>query len=314
MLLSLHKFIYYLHIYYSVTETKISGEQKREFKRKGFLVLEDAIDSDLIADAQATVWESLTGQPTPAPEKLKGAGYFSLRELNDLDPYVQIRKSVFEAVESLVGDGVLEQPTDELDIPNNTQLAINCQPTDEGMNRVARRIRESHLDGYGRHFRNPEHENAGVYTYFTVGSGIYLNDIEDGGGGFTVFPGSHRLAAEYFETHSLESPGWTGTLPAMDESGDGWDYAHTLDEQLLPYEISGSAGTVILFHNKLLHGNGVNHRPTPRIGMFTRYIHREGRSIKRDAADKLWKYMGDLSDVEVDLEANPVSYGDYFGR
>lgn len=294
--------------------TELSLDQKREFKRNGFLVLEDAIDSDVIEAARSNVWESLTGQPDPAPEKLEGAGYFSLRELTDLEPFVDIRKAVFDAAEGLVGEGVLEQPTDELRIPNNTQLAINCQPSDEDMNRVARRIRKSHLDGYGQHFRNPEHENAGTYTHFTVGSGIYLNDIQDGGGGFTVFPGSHWIAAEYFETHSLESPGWTGTIPAMDESGDGWDYARTLDEQLLPYEISGSAGTVILFHNKLLHGNGVNHRPTPRIGMFTRYITEQGRSIKRDAADKPWKYMGDLADVEVDLEENPVSFGSCYGR
>ncbi len=296
----------------------IDIEQKREFKRKGFLVLDDVIDQSVVEEARSEVWNALPCSPSEAPEELEGEGYSFINDIDNVTPFAEIRKSVFEVAEELVGEDVLTPPEEPFEIPADLQIPVNNPSSLPYKNAVARRITSSHLDGYGMAFRDPSHEAQGTYRYYTLGAGIYIDDVKTGGGGFTVFPGSHWVVSEYFKTHSLESPGWKGIPPAIDDSGSvgqskdnllktgGWDYRRRLDEQLIPHEITGPAGTVTLWHMKILHGNGVNHRPMPRIAAFTRYTHEEGDSIKRDVAGKPWADMGELADIEAKLEENPV--------
>lgn len=292
----------------------INHDQKQDFKRCGFLVLEDALDDAMIDEARSQVWNTLPCSPEEAPDELHGAGYANANDIEDTSPFHDIRESVFHLVEELVGEDVLSSPKGGTDIPDDMQIPVNYPCSFAHRRTVARRIRRAHLDGYGTLFRDPESDRAGRYEYNTVGATIYLSDVEEGGGGFTVFPGSHWVVSNYFNNHSLESPGWQGLPPALDDSDGGWDYSRTLDEQLVSHEISGPAGTVILSHFQMLHGNGVNQRSMPRIAAVTRYVHKDGQEVKEDAADKPWKYMGELSDIEANIRERPVSHGSYFKR
>ena len=56
-------------------------------------------------------------------------------------------------------------------------------------------IKLPHLDGYNK----DEQATVG----FTIGVTVYLSDVAPRGGGFTLWPGSHKAVAEFFKSHSL---------------------------------------------------------------------------------------------------------------
>ena len=62
--------------------------------------------------------------------------------------------------------------------------------------------KHGHLDGY---YTPTNGVPEGTVGYMTINVTIYVEHIEHRGGCFTVFPGTHRMAHEYFKTHSLLS-------------------------------------------------------------------------------------------------------------
>jgi ectoine hydroxylase-related dioxygenase (phytanoyl-CoA dioxygenase family) len=153
-----------------------------------------------------------------------------------------------------------------------------------------------HEDGYLSSSAT-EDEQTGTYDYHTVGATAYLTDVAPHGGGFSVFPGSHRIVADYFKDHALNSLGWQACPPAIAESG-GWDYDRRLDDQLDAKAIPGDSGTVILWHMRLLHGVSINQDISPRVALITRFTHEQGDSIKHDAVPNLWKYWEAIPEAE----------------
>lgn len=270
----------------------LSDREKIEFKRNGFLAIHDAVDRDLIEEARRRIWEAIP-ENRADPDSLVGAGYHLdvLDELDDRSVFGEINSRVFEYAEELVGDGILEEPTDNVQIPlkfpEENQVVAGTEFPDHG-----------HIDGYG-----PNFDETGEVSGFTVGAAVYYDRVQPRGGPFTVWPGSHWIAAQYYANHVLETPGHAhgDSIPAP--LGD-------------PYEITGDAGTVILWHNKLVHTGGINVGPDVRIASISRFRHQDYDAIQRDAADKLWKYWPGLEGVTPDNVREDVvpfvraTYGD----
>ncbi|MFB6136071.1 MAG: phytanoyl-CoA dioxygenase family protein [Halobacteriaceae archaeon] len=142
-----------------------------------------------------------------------------------------------------------------------------------------------HLDGYANWEENPEP------GYFTVAAVVYLGPVEPRGGGFTVWPGSHRTAATFFEDHALETAGGAPNNASIPAREDGeWDFSRVLPEQYDPHECTGDAGTLVLWHNKLTHTAGANRSPNLRMAAIKRYSRPDGDEILRDAADEPFEY------------------------
>lgn len=80
-----------------------------------------------------------------------------------------------------------------------------------------------------------------------VGAFIYLSDVGRSGGGVAVWPGSHRLFGPAFDSPTDFKPNRLYTRLMK------------LFQARRPRVIEGQTGDVILFHNRLLHGNTFNH-------------------------------------------------------
>lgn len=293
----------------------IGETDKRQFKRQGYKVFDDVFEESVINEARSIVWDSLSLSPDSSIESMKQKEYEvrSAKNLPQTEPFKVIRDTVYNYATELVGNDTLKEP-DEGE-PGGVQI-INNYPQDVKMSNTHLRnigygprgnetTASGHIDGYGMGFKEPG--SRGTYIYSMIGATVYLNSVRPGGGGFTVFPGSHWIAQEYFAEHSLESPGFKGQLPALDDDG-GWNYEDSLFRQLRPKEIIGPQGTVLFRHMKLLHSASVNQRCSPRMALVCRFDHENADEIKRDAASNIWKYWDGLADIDTNLSEDPIMY------
>jgi ectoine hydroxylase-related dioxygenase (phytanoyl-CoA dioxygenase family) len=266
-----------------MTPKVLSTQQQRRFKRDGYLVLEDALGDDLVADGRQSL-EASVPEDLKTKEGVVGVGSRS-PEPSDTEPIETINERLYEYGAALVGDALVEPEGPDMQFalryPRDIRLAAHHD----------RRPDFGHLDGYGGSFKD-----RGEYGGFTVGAVVYFDDVVERGGGFTVWPGSHWVAAEYFSDHSVESPGIHGQLPAIDDEGD-WDYSRRFDEQCRSRELAGDAGTVVLWHNKLVHTAGVNQSPNVRVAGIRRFRREDFDDVKRDAAEKPFAYWPAIADL-----------------
>lgn len=288
---------------------RFGPDERRVFKRQGYVVLDDILDTNDVKAARDEIWTTIPETPADVGESYRTP--YEIANGDDIkkpDAFESIQYDVFAAANELVG-GVLQTPASPFDLSQEMQLALNfprktrLRHTHQRANNGGYADSGGHIDGYNT-LRSGE-EGASLPEYFTVGATIYFDSVEQNGGGFVVFPGSHHVVAEYFKDHSLEGPSWRGRLPAIDDTG-GWTYETSLAEQLRASEITGGAGTVILWHNKLLHGSGYNQREALRLAGISRFQHDRSEEIRRDAASEIWKYWPALQDIEIDFERNPM--------
>jgi hypothetical protein len=105
-------------------------------------------------------------------------------------------------------------------------------------------------------FPTPEHANVPIHAHvdlpkipFKVGVVAYLDEVPSGGGGFAVWPGSHR--ALFSACADDPSAPANRRQRAFKKAIRDFD-AHE------PVEITGGAGDVILFHHLLMHAPTIN--------------------------------------------------------
>jgi ectoine hydroxylase-related dioxygenase (phytanoyl-CoA dioxygenase family) len=99
-----------------------------------------------------------------------------------------------------------------------------------------------------------------VTAYPTAdGIAIYFDSVKPGGGGYTVWPGSHLALAEYFEEHTYEE--YIADQDVLSELDLG-----------PPFEISGEAGDLVLWHHNLVHAAGPNIGDRIRMASIGRFL------------------------------------------
>ncbi|PSP78937.1 hypothetical protein BRC81_05535 [Halobacteriales archaeon QS_1_68_20] len=272
-----------------------TDEQRREFKELGFIVLPGELDSDLISRAREGLKKGTPSDREEYDEVADDEDRFKQMTQNipSAEPFNEINRRMFEYAEELLGEDELVPPGD------GTQIALRYPSGKSPHDPEAERPRElhGHLDGYGTGY-----EFGDQIEYASIFGITYLDRVRPRGGGFTVWPGSHWTAQEYFRDHSLESG--RGGLPAIDEDGH-WDYDRKRNDQFDPFEISGPPGTLILAHYKLEHTGGVNHSDSIRMAAIRRFRRKNAQDQKHDAAQNIWKYWPKMQDVEVSPEFGP---------
>lgn len=243
----------------------LTAEQRREFVRNGFLVLRDAVDSDLVADIRNAVEDDETmsegnqNEPEAAAE--------AVRELNrQLRPYA----------EDLVGENGLTHPDDEdWGTYSGEQVRIGLRsPGDE-------RLTDVHAQsemGLGVHV---DDLTDGAGALYVLGAATYLDRVQPRDGGFTVWPGSHWIAAQHCELESPDSDAPRGTrarAPSVRIRADSeFESVADLYDRICPFEIAGDPGTVTLWHGGLIHSGGRQLAPgSLRMAAFSRFHLREG--------------------------------------
>ena len=127
-----------------------------------------------------------------------------------------------------------------------------------------------HLDGYTA---------EGVVDTFTVAVTVNMNDVKPKSGGFTVWPGTHRRAHEYFRTHSLVN----GLKAFQDGEGNYVDLPEAVENP-------GPPGTVVFWHNLLMHEAGKNHGKEIRMACVSRFNRENLNDIKFDISEDMWQH------------------------
>jgi hypothetical protein len=147
-----------------------------------------------------------------------------------------------------------------------------------------------HVDGGTGPYATEEDDIE--YLPFTIASAVYFDEVEPRGGGFTVWPRSHRLTEEYFENHTYGDYVTNDDVLGDLEPGPA-------------FEITGGPGTLVLWHHNIIHGAAPNHSERIRMAGFQRMAHRDIGEIRQDGLSDIWKMYPAIHDLE------PAYHDDY---
>ena len=132
----------------------------------------------------------------------------------------------------------------------------------------------------GIHIDNQTNDDDGIYG---LGAAVYFNDIQPRDAGFTVWPGSHWIAAKHCEL-KVQSERDPPVKNVRIKSESPFNDTAELFGLFEPFEITGPAGTVALWHGSLVHAAGMHLGPgTMRMAGFSRFYF-EPETVDHDVA------------------------------
>jgi hypothetical protein len=112
---------------------------------------------------------------------------------------------------------------------------------------------------------------------FQVGVVLYLSEVVPEGGGFTVWPGSHHEIARHHRTLGGED-----RLPTFEAA------LMEIGRSIKPVEITGPAGTVVFWHQRLVHTAGINTQQTVRHATLCDFKNAAFLAAADSVTDDLW--------------------------
>jgi ectoine hydroxylase-related dioxygenase (phytanoyl-CoA dioxygenase family) len=125
--------------------------------------------------------------------------------------------------------------------------------------------------------------NPGSIKPFIAIAGFFLNDIDqDNAGNFTVWPGTHRQFAKYFEKHGADPELKLGIPPV---------------ELPEPVQIKAKAGDMIFAHYQLAHTAATNFSHAIRYAVYIRMHHADRPKDSLDVLTDIWKYWYGMPEV-----------------
>lgn len=137
---------------------------------------------------------------------------------------------------------------------------------------------QGHIDGYGP---------GGWSGGFMLAATTYLEDVEEGGGGFVYWPQSHHGVHDFFQECPDQLDG------SFTQRNDWEDRSWGLFSDRAPsgpVEFTARAGDTILWHSFLCHTGSTNVRSRPRQAVFSRWHRADREEMKYDTPADLWKY------------------------
>jgi hypothetical protein len=240
----------------------LSAADRAFFKTNGYLVKQETLTAEQISRAQDALWEGIEADRDDA-ETWIDAGPRAPVPGNHPDIHATLHDSpIFSMAEELVGKGLLGE-----DGSPGPALVYPSRSAAGGL------AEDGHLDGY---YTPTNGVPQGTVSRFTIGATIYVDQVEAGGGGFIIWPGSHAVAAEYFRTHSLLSIEGGSSRGVFDLAP--------------PVEITGPAGTVCFWHGQLVHSGSTNTRNAIRMALIVRLSRLDILDIMFETPDDMWQY------------------------
>ncbi|MDE0449883.1 MAG: phytanoyl-CoA dioxygenase family protein [Spirochaetaceae bacterium] len=240
----------------------LNVEELRFFKRNGYLVKRGIMDAALMARARESLWEAPPRSlkrddpttwvgPLPAgdlskdPDSVRGEYHWKYRRVG-AEPWIvrmlATDPAIFAIAEQMLGAGELQPPERirgiycTLPFGDRPRPPVGC-----------------HCDGHPFHL--------GV-----VG---YLDDVAPGGGGFHVWPGSHRAFYHTFRTGYVHEP-----TEAHDAA------LERVNRDTPPVECHGKAGDVVFWHHRLGHMAGHNYSSHIRQAVLYDYCKRDLQQVQ----------------------------------
>jgi hypothetical protein len=247
---------------------QLSSEQKASIRDDGFVVVEQVVPPEKVAAALRIINASL-GEKGMAPEELPTLRAQSYcREITGAPEITSLltETPLWQLAESAIGAGELE-PVDY------GQIALRF-PGTSSPGPI-----HPHIDGMYTPLNGvPE----GQITNFTALVGVYLSDVpEDNWGNFTVWPGSHRTYADYFEKEGAEA--LLRGMPPV--------------ELAEPVQVKPRAGDAVFSHYQIGHGIAPNTGPNIRYAIYFRLKRRGHDAIRTEVMTDIWREWDGMSEV-----------------
>jgi len=240
---------------------EFTTHQKRQLFENGWVVIPQVVPAEMVRAARHAINSTV--------ENYLDSIQIRARELKKDERLTNMlmKTEAFSLIESALGKGKVVPST-------NVQCALRF-PDDESADLKVR----PHIDSF-----EPSVEGKpGSIKPFIAIAGFFLNDVEqDNAGNFTVWPGTHRQFAKYFEKHGADPELILGIPPV---------------ELPQPVQIKVKAGDMIFAHYQLAHTAATNLSPAVRYAVYIRMHHADRPKDSLDVLTDIWKYWYGMSEV-----------------
>lgn len=263
---------------------KLTNEQIRFFKEQGYLVLPSVLDRGLCAEARDLLWASLpSGAALQRDKPESHIGPFHENDTSN-DPLNyrsgfrwQVRRhsteeamirllysdSIMALARQMLGDE-LAQPVVGGSVMGSEGAAWPDGPIDpaqasEGIRGIYATLPfpDSHAKA---HPEAQPHTDGHPFMLSVVG---LIDQCPEGGGAFTVWPGSHkRLFHKCMLRYDQPRVPYYEHMPTYKGIVQSDEYRAELAKILkdtTPVECSGNEGDIVFWHHRLVHAAGENH-------------------------------------------------------
>ncbi len=227
----------------------LTQSQIDAYHADGYLLASGLIPDDISAAAEARMWDRMEMDPNDpgtwstvpdgAHEFAESRGVVIFNALQDPELMACATSSYLSTVSELIGENVDDHPPQAI----HTQNLLACNGE--------RKPVKAHVDGIPR-----EHMHRTFPGPFRIASLIYLSDIEPGGGGTAVWPGSHRKIRELAESDPV-----------------GYEYLFEFNKDIAsldlgdPIILEPKRGDILFFQHLFGHNGTPNARTRPRFMM-----------------------------------------------
>ena len=247
--------------------TQLSQQQKLRLYEDGYVHLPQVVPRDLLRGALRAINSSI-GQHLDFVQMRVLAAQNLCAELKTDSRILDLfnKTTARSLTESALGEG-------KIVLSKNVQIALRF-PTLENEPFAL----DPHVDG----FHPSSDGKPGAIFPFTAIAGFFLNDLdEEWSANFTVWPGTHRLFAEYFRTHKPDPDLKFGIPPVK------------LPE---PVQLKVKAGDMILAHFQLAHDATANMSDSIRYAVYFRMNHSEHPKESLEVLSDIWRYWGGMKE------------------
>lgn len=236
------------------------------FRITGYVVQRKAVEDELIDHCREQVWTNLP-EDRHRPETWQRGKHYS--SYSDRPAWAQSgpmqelaeHESLYGVAKQLLGENIRPAKAGSVLLRFPSPGDAYNPPT------------AGHLD------------NTCEHSFNTI---TLLDTVKPRGGGFTVWPGSHRMCHEYFSHHDVRAPLKHGVLP--------WEYGTGI-------EFTGEPGDVCHIHPWMIHtvGHNVNEnlRMVAQNGFFRVTLKEDYRTIP----DDLWWFWDGMKAIEERMRA-----------
>ncbi len=249
----------------------LSRQDLAFFKTNGYLILRQILDPALLARARARLWDAAppamrrddpsswvgpisTEAQDDSRENYRKGFRWQYRGIGTAPWMVEMlprNPTLWAVAEQLLGSGRLIEP--------DGVRGIYCTLP------------------YGDHPTSPDHCHVDAHP-FHFGAVAYIDDVDPGGGGFRVWPGSHRRFYYDFQTAYQREP---NDRYAPDKAEIGASDS---------VDCHGRAGDVVLWHHRI--GHMASHNTSRRIRQAVLYDFRKDdweTTQHEPPAQDMWK-------------------------
>lgn len=251
---------------------QLTKQQKQSLYEDGYVIVRGAAPRVLVEAARRAINHDLgsRGMPPDDLKKMSATSYCPALRGEAVITDLFNKTPLFDLCESAVGRGNLQPVT-------GGQIALRFPAATADRKEPA-----GHLDGIGTGLNGME--KGEFRRGFTMLVTVLVADVfEPYSGNFTVWPGSHRVAEDYFKS----------ATPEVLRQG-----MPKLDLPRPPVQVTGQGGDAVISHHQLVHAAAPNASSNIRYAVIFRARHVEAERNGTQVMTDIWREWPGLRESE----------------